>query len=265
MVIVQNHDEADHNQRKFENVVDRQKQRLQHRLSMNRHHHHHHSHGKRGKNYFISNNKFNIVLKLKIHFIYSATPESKIMSPPASKGTPKKETAAAKRAAPARQRVARQNSNVKSREYLPTDSSSSDDEHSPKKRAVQTTNSPRTTNHRQSNENLHLNNGNGTARTPTTERPPKQSRQKAISKIASPAVSDNAGDVVTKSQKGKNIWSSPRQVRNSRSPRGASSIRSKMTATSSEDDDDDDDEDNSTGSKSGKATIHSWHCLTDLD
>lgn len=177
------------------------------------------------------------------------------MSPPASKGTPKKETAAAKRTAAARQRNARQNSNVKSRAYVSTDSSSSDEEQSStKKRATTKTNSPKTTKCRQSNENLHLNNGNGAARTPTADQP-KQSRQKAIAKMSSPVVNDSAGETLAK--KGRGAWSStqsllsPRQMRNSISPRGASSVRSKKTVTSS-DDDDDDDEDNSDGSKSGK-------------
>lgn len=177
------------------------------------------------------------------------------MSPPVSKGTPKKETAAAKRTIAARHRNARQNSSViKSRAYLSTDSSSSDEEQSsPKKRATPKTNSPRTTSIRQSNENLHLNNGNSAARTPTAEPPIKQSRQKAIAKMSSPAVNDIVGETLAK--KGKGAWSStqsllsPRQMRNSISPRGASSVRSKKTITSSEDDDDDED-DNSAGSKS---------------
>lgn len=190
--------------------------------------------------------------------MHSVTPESKIMSPPASKGTPKKETAAAKRTTAARHRNARPNLNVKSRAYVSTDSSSSDEEQSsPKKRATPKTNSPRTTSIRQSNENLHLNNGNGAARTPTAEPPIKQSRQKAITKMSSPAVNDIVGETLPK--KGRGAWSStqsllsPRQMRNSISPRGASSVRSKRTITSSEDDDDEED-DNSAGSKSGNGT-----------
>lgn len=71
-------------------------------------------------------------------------------------------------------------------------------------------------------------------------------------------MNDIVGESLAK--KGKGAWSStqsllsPRQMRNSISPRGASSVRSKKTITSSEDDDDDED-DNSAGSKSGKVSV----------
>lgn len=135
------------------------------------------------------------------------------MSPPPLKATPKKETTAKR--APVRQRNARQNSNIKSRAIVSTDSSSSEDDTATKKKT---------------NKNTLL----------VKEIP---SRQKTAVKTSSPAVND------------RSTLLSPRQLRTSISPRGASSVQSKRTTASSSDDDDEDDENSNSVAGKRKASF----------